>query len=160
MVYKNSKWRLNVRCARHFHVRKIINFDLVPTAPARPKHGLTPPALDDANHVARCLAQLRSKDKNIEKYIYLSALKEQDPHMFYKLCLEHMSEFTPLIYTPTVGDACLQFSHIYRRPEGLVCISSFVMLQLVIPACCSSFRSKIKGKFEVVRVFQVHISNH
>jgi len=39
--------------------------------------------------------------------------------MFYKIALSHMAEITPLIYTPTVGDACLQFSHIYRRPEGL-----------------------------------------
>lgn len=70
-------------------------------------------------HAARCLAQLRSKDRPIEKYIYLSFLKEQDPAMFYDLCLKNMAEFTPLIYTPTVGDACLQFSHIYRRPEGL-----------------------------------------
>lgn len=89
-------------------------------AAPKPKHGLTPPALDDSIHTMRCLAQLRSKDKNIEKYIYLSALKEQDPSMFYRLCLQHMSEFTPIIYTPTVGDACQQYSHIYRRPEGLV----------------------------------------
>ncbi|KAK0458959.1 uncharacterized protein EV420DRAFT_1679590 [Desarmillaria tabescens] len=88
-------------------------------APPRPKHGLTPPALDEAVHALRCLAQLRSKDKGIEKYIYLSMLKEQDPAMFYKLCLSNMSEFTPIIYTPIVGDACLQYSHIYRRPEGL-----------------------------------------
>ncbi|GLB42386.1 putative malic enzyme [Lyophyllum shimeji] len=87
--------------------------------PAKPKHGLTPPTLDDETHATRCLLQLRSKDKNIEKYIYLSMLKEQDPNMFYRLCLRYMSEFTPIIYTPTVGDACLQYSHIYRRPEGL-----------------------------------------
>lgn len=84
------------------------------------KRGLIPPVLDLSVHKTRCLAQLRSKDKSIEKYIYLSSLKEQDPNMFYKLCLEHMSEFTPLIYTPTVGDACQQYSHIYRHPEGLV----------------------------------------
>ncbi|KAG6814808.1 hypothetical protein H0H93_012181 [Arthromyces matolae] len=95
MVSKNSKWRLNLL------------------------HGLTPTAFNDDVHALRCLAQLRSKDKSIEKYIYLSMLKEQDPSMFYKLCLQYMSEFTPVIYTPTVGDACLQFSHIYRRPEGL-----------------------------------------
>jgi malate dehydrogenase (oxaloacetate-decarboxylating)(NADP+) len=85
------------------------------------KRGLIPPVLDFSTHKTRCLEQLRSKDKSIEKYIYLSSLKEQDPNMFYKLCLEHMSEFTPIIYTPTVGDACQQYSHNYRHPEGLVC---------------------------------------
>ncbi|PFH48699.1 hypothetical protein AMATHDRAFT_196107 [Amanita thiersii Skay4041] len=85
----------------------------------KPKHGLMPPSLRDDIHALRCLEQLRSKDKNIEKYIYLSGLKHHDPPMFYKLCLENMPEFTPIIYTPTVGDACLQYSHIYRRPEGL-----------------------------------------
>lgn len=95
-------------------------------------------------HRIRCLNQLRSKDKNIEKYIYLSQLKDADPNMFYKLCIENMSvgsrtldyahvrdadlefpakEITPLIYTPTVGDACIQYSHIFRRPEGLVSTS-------------------------------------
>ena len=92
-------------------------------APPAPKHGLVPPVFDADIHMQRCLAQLRSKDKNIEKYIYLSHLKNDDPPNFYKLCLQHMAEITPIIYTPTVGDACLQFSHIYRRPEGLVCIS-------------------------------------
>lgn len=88
-------------------------------SPATPKPGLTPPALNASIHAQRCLAQLRSKDKSIEKYIYLSHLKNEDPSIFYKLCLENMVEITPIIYTPTVGDACLQFSHIYRRPEGL-----------------------------------------
>ncbi|TFL04637.1 hypothetical protein BDV98DRAFT_648507 [Pterulicium gracile] len=87
--------------------------------PPKPAKGLTPPELDANVHVERCLAQLRSKDKDIEKNIYLSQLKDADTNMFYKLCLTHMSEFTPLIYTPTVGDACLQYSHNYRRPEGL-----------------------------------------
>ncbi|KAH9940321.1 malic enzyme [Amylocystis lapponica] len=85
----------------------------------KPPRGLVPPGLDEPVHSMRCLAQLRSKDKDIEKYIYLSQLKDAEHRMFYKLCLENMAEFTPLIYTPTVGDACLQFSHIYRRPEGL-----------------------------------------
>ncbi|KAF8802269.1 hypothetical protein BYT27DRAFT_7197368 [Phlegmacium glaucopus] len=95
MAFKSSKWLLN------------------------PKHGLVPPVLNANVHTERCLAQLRSKDKDIEKYIYLSHLKHDDPPMFYKLCLQHMAEITPIIYTPTVGDACMQFSHIYRRPEGL-----------------------------------------
>jgi hypothetical protein len=92
--------------------------------------GLTPPALDESLHLTRCLAQLRSKDKPIEKYIYLSQLKDADARSFYKLCGSHMEEITPLIYTPTVGDACLQFSHIYRRPEGLVCCSQSNLARL------------------------------
>ena len=47
--------------------------------------------LDDAVHAQRCLAQLRSKDKGIEKYIYLSQLKDADPNMFYRLCLANMA---------------------------------------------------------------------
>ncbi|KAJ6588628.1 hypothetical protein B0H19DRAFT_924318 [Mycena capillaripes] len=92
---------------------------MAPQAPPRPAHGLTPPTLDDEVHAQRCMKQFRSKDKDIEKYIYLSMLKEQDPHMFYRLCLSHMHDFTPIIYTPTVGQACQEYSHNYRRPEGL-----------------------------------------
>ncbi|KAJ7913874.1 hypothetical protein B0H13DRAFT_2003826 [Mycena leptocephala] len=92
---------------------------MAPQAPPKPAHGLTPPTLEDSVHAERCMKQFRGKDKDIEKYIYLSALKEQDPHMFYRLCLSHMSEFTPIIYTPTVGQACQEYSHNYRRPEGL-----------------------------------------
>ncbi|RPD54937.1 malic enzyme [Lentinus tigrinus ALCF2SS1-7] len=87
--------------------------------PSRPALGLLPPAHNDGVHYHRCLAQLRSKDKNIEKYIYLTQLKDADPSMFYRICLANMAEITPLIYTPTVGDACLQFSQNFRRPEGL-----------------------------------------
>ncbi|TEB34114.1 malate dehydrogenase [Coprinellus micaceus] len=81
--------------------------------------GLVPPAFNESLHVERALDQFRSKDQPLEKYIFLSRLKNDDPDLFYKLCLENMSEITPIIYTPTVGDACIQFSHIYRRPEGL-----------------------------------------
>ncbi|EKM57606.1 uncharacterized protein PHACADRAFT_115852 [Phanerochaete carnosa HHB-10118-sp] len=90
-----------------------------PQPQPKPPRGLTPPSMEASVHKLRCLNQLRSKDKNIEKYIYLSQLKDADTNMFYKLCLEHLSEMTPLIYTPTVGDACLQYSHIFRRPDGL-----------------------------------------
>ncbi|EIW78465.1 malic enzyme [Coniophora puteana RWD-64-598 SS2] len=92
---------------------------LEPHPPEPLSKGLRPPAFNPAVHIQRCLAQLRSKDKDIEKYIFLTQLKDADLNMFYKLCVAHMSEITPLIYTPTVGDACLQFSRNYRRPEGL-----------------------------------------
>jgi len=84
-----------------------------------PPRGLLPAAYDETLHVARCLAQLRSKDKPIEKYIYLSQLKHTNEDLFYRLCLANLPEFTPIIYTPTVGDACLLHSHIFGHPEGL-----------------------------------------
>ncbi|EPQ52339.1 hypothetical protein GLOTRDRAFT_107823 [Gloeophyllum trabeum ATCC 11539] len=87
--------------------------------PSKPPKGLAPPVLDDETHYKRSLAQLRSKDKALEKYIYLNQLKNHDHHMFYRIWLNNLSEITPLIYTPTVGDACIQYSHIYRKPEGL-----------------------------------------
>src|ERR1700722_2112565 len=59
-------------------------------APPKSSRGLMPPALDESIHALRCLEQLRSKDKDIEKYIYLSQLKAADPAMFYRLCLQHM----------------------------------------------------------------------
>ncbi|KAF9071618.1 malic enzyme [Rhodocollybia butyracea] len=92
---------------------------MAPQPPPKPKHGLAPPILEDDVHTLRCLAQFRSKVSPLEKYIYLSALKNENPDMFYKLCLENMAEITPIIYTPTVGEACQKWSQIYRRPEGM-----------------------------------------
>ena len=63
-------------------------------APPKAPHGQLPPALDENIHAQRCLAQLRSKDKNIEKYIYLSQLKDADHNMFYRLCLANMAVST------------------------------------------------------------------
>jgi malate dehydrogenase (oxaloacetate-decarboxylating)(NADP+) len=78
-----------------------------------------PPAFSQATHRSRCLAQLRSKNSNLEMYIYLNGLKDRDPTLFYTLLYDNMREMVPILYTPTVGDACLNYSHIWRRPEGM-----------------------------------------
>jgi malate dehydrogenase (oxaloacetate-decarboxylating)(NADP+) len=67
----------------------------------------------------RCLNQLAAIDTDLEKFIYLSGLRIDQPHQFYRLLSRHFEQLAPLIYTPTVGDACLQWSSIYRRSEGL-----------------------------------------
>lgn len=118
--WSNGVQKLKVAPQRMPHLFSLRKWLPTRRTASKPKYGLVPPALDESIHALRCLTQLRSKTTNIERYIYLSALKDQDPNMFYKLCLQNMPEFTPTIYTPTVGDACLQYSHIYRRPEGLV----------------------------------------
>ncbi|KAG6918747.1 hypothetical protein DXG01_011938 [Tephrocybe rancida] len=79
----------------------------------------TPPHFLNSDHRQRCLVQLRSKQNGLEKYIYLSGLKERDPNLFYEVLLGNMLEIIPILYTPTVGDACSEYSHIWRHPEGL-----------------------------------------
>jgi malate dehydrogenase (oxaloacetate-decarboxylating)(NADP+) len=69
--------------------------------------------------VARTLAALRRKQDNIEKYIYLTNLQNRNEVLFYRLVIDNIEEMVPLIYTPTVGEACLQYGSIYRRPRGL-----------------------------------------
>ncbi|KAL8653725.1 MAG: hypothetical protein Q9210_001933 [Variospora velana] len=83
-------------------------------------HGLIPPAVEDQDvQLHRCLKQLSQKQKPIDKYLYLSGIRNSNVHLFYRLATNHIKDIAPLIYTPTVGDACLQWSHNYVQPEGL-----------------------------------------
>lgn len=83
-------------------------------------YGLVPPAVESIDvQVTRCLEQLAQKRKDIDMYLYLSGLRNTNVHLFYRLVVQHIKTIAPLIYTPTVGDACLQWSHNYVQPEGL-----------------------------------------
>jgi malate dehydrogenase (oxaloacetate-decarboxylating)(NADP+) len=67
----------------------------------------------------RCLKQLDAKKTDLGKFTYLSMLRVNQVHLFYRLALKHFTKLAPLIYTPVVGEACLQWSEIYRQPEGM-----------------------------------------
>jgi malate dehydrogenase (oxaloacetate-decarboxylating)(NADP+) len=82
--------------------------------------GLLPPrASTQEVQVARVLENLRRKTSDIEKYIFLISLQERNENLFYRVVMENVEEMIPIIYTPTVGQACQEFGHIFRRPRGL-----------------------------------------
>ncbi|KAF2268550.1 hypothetical protein CC78DRAFT_540819 [Lojkania enalia] len=83
-------------------------------------YGLTPPAIESFEvQTQRCLKLLAMKPTPIEKYQYLTHLRATNVHLFYRLLAENVKELTPLIYTPTVGEACVRWSEIFTQPEGL-----------------------------------------
>src|SRR5678815_2020451 len=69
--------------------------------------------------LARTYENYRRKETDLERYVFLTALQDRNETLFYRLVLEHISEMTPIIYTPTVGEGCRQYSHVFRRPRGL-----------------------------------------
>jgi malate dehydrogenase (oxaloacetate-decarboxylating)(NADP+) len=82
-------------------------------------NGLLPPrGHSPAEQELRVLGNIRDKPTDLARYLYLIALQDRNETLFYRVVMNNIEEMMPLIYTPTVGAACQEFQHIFRRPRG------------------------------------------
>lgn len=83
-------------------------------------HGLLPPHVGTLDEqVARGLEALRGLDTDVERYAFLRDMQDINETLFYATLVGHLEELLPIVYTPTVGAGCQQFSHLFRKPRGL-----------------------------------------
>ncbi|KAG9255363.1 NADP-dependent malic enzyme [Emericellopsis atlantica] len=82
--------------------------------------GLIPHTIESyQTQCARAMKMIQSRPTPIDKYLYLSSLKAENIDLFYRVVMDNIRELMPLVYTPTIGDVCLQYSSLYTRPEAL-----------------------------------------
>ncbi len=70
--------------------------------------------------VRRMMANLERLPRDIDRYTLLSSLQEKNEQLFYQTLVANIEQLLPIIYTPTVGEACREFSHIAQRTQGLL----------------------------------------
>src|ERR1700739_2621465 len=82
--------------------------------------GLVPDVTESEDlQLSRVMMQLGHKDTDLERYIYLINLLDHNETLFYRTIMSDPARFLPIVYDPTIGEACLKFGHIYRQPRGM-----------------------------------------
>ncbi len=82
--------------------------------------GLLPYAVSTQDmQVDRIVTNIRRLDEDIDRYLALYALMHRNDRLYYRVIMEHIEELLPVIYTPTVGEACRRFSHLFSLPKGV-----------------------------------------
>ena len=82
--------------------------------------GLLPPRILTLDEQKKKIMEVfEKKPSDLEKYIYMIALQDRNETLFYRVVFDYIDTMMPIIYTPTVGEACQEYDHIFRRPRGL-----------------------------------------
>ena len=82
--------------------------------------GLVPDHAESEDlQLRRVLQQLAHKTTDLDRYIYLDNLLDHDQTLFYRTIMSDPTRFMPIVYDPTIGEACLKFGHIFRGPRGM-----------------------------------------
>jgi malate dehydrogenase (oxaloacetate-decarboxylating)(NADP+) len=82
--------------------------------------GLLPPVvLSQELQEKRLLQNVRQLEVPLQRYMFLMDLQERNERLFYKLMIDNVEELLPVVYTPTVGEACQKYGSIFRRSQGL-----------------------------------------
>lgn len=83
-------------------------------------HGLLPPAfMTEEQQAYRILSKIRKQPDDLARYVQLDSLQDRNEKLFYRVLCDNIKELMPIVYTPTVGQACQQFGFIYRNPKGV-----------------------------------------
>ncbi|RDX69637.1 NADP-dependent malic enzyme, chloroplastic, partial [Mucuna pruriens] len=82
--------------------------------------GLLPPSvIPQETQVKKMIQHVRQYQVPLQKYMAMMDLQERNERLFYKLLIDHVEELLPVVYTPTVGEACQKYGSIFMRPQGL-----------------------------------------
>ncbi|KAI9109378.1 hypothetical protein K1719_019432 [Acacia pycnantha] len=82
--------------------------------------GLLPPTtISQDTQVKKMIRHIRQYQVPLQKYMAMMDLQERNERLFYKLLIDHVEELLPVVYTPTVGEACQKYGSIFMRPQGL-----------------------------------------
>ena len=101
----------------------VLNKGTAYTEVERQEHGLEgllPPTVETLDRqVERVMGHLDQKPSDLERYVYLVGLCDRNETLFYKVLMSDPARFVPIVYDPTIADACLAFGHLYRRARGM-----------------------------------------